>query len=55
LRYEAERRHALWTGDGYAHLEAEAQIEEARMQLIAVGDEERELLAAEKISLNRIR
>ncbi len=54
-RAEAERRHALCTSDGDARLEAEAQIEVARMQLFALGDERRELEVDENRSLNRIR
>jgi hypothetical protein len=54
-RAEAERRHALYTSDEKARLKAEAQIEEARMQLFALGDERRELELDENRSLNRIR
>jgi hypothetical protein len=54
-RAEAERRHALYTSDEKARLKAEAKIEEARIQLFALGDERRELELDENRSLNRIR
>lgn len=54
-RAEPKRRHALYTSDRDARLEAEAEIEEARRQLLPLVDEKRDLQLAERRSVARIR
>ncbi len=54
-RAEPKRRHALYTSNRDARLEAEAEIEEARRQLLPLVDEKRDLQLAERHSVVRIR
>lgn len=53
-RAEAKRCHALGTSDYSGRLEAEAEIEEARRQLLPLIEEQRDLESAEKRLVARI-
>ena len=55
LRAEPKRCTAQYTSNRDARLEAEAEIEEARQQLLPLVDEKRDLQLAERHSVARIR